>query len=298
MRSIFGLSPTKDEPYLTQVFSFLLESDRQFCHFLINDVFGLQLVGVVKEIIPEASVDSGRPDIVLVFENSVRIAVENKIGAGFTPNQLERYKSEFDYVILLYQYLSESEQVNFATKSLTWYSVYSITKKYVQNLSDDYDLINKFLLDQFIRYLEETNMAIEKVSWEILNGTKSLLNLFAQIKGAFEKLKGNSQIKNYGSPSSSSWYMGWKVTLGEDNDFSVYVLYHPLLIISGFQDLDDKWASTFKRIREIHPQWYWVDWWHLETLDISKNNFLCLSVDEQVITIIEFLERSIQKYFQ
>ena len=43
---------------------------------------------------------------------------------------------------------------------------------------------------------------------------------------------------------------------------------------------------------DAHPDWNWKGWWHLETLDISKNYFLCMSVDEQINVIIEFIERT------
>lgn len=297
MKSIFGLSSTKDEPYLTQVFSYLLESDRQFCNFLINDIFDLRLDTRVKEIVPEASADNGRPDIVLVCENSIRIAIENKIDASFTTNQLKRYKIEFEYVILIYKFLSEPEQVDFATKSISWYSICSKIREYVHDLNDKYDLINKYLLTQFVGYLEETNMAIEKVSWEIQNGTKSLLNLFSQIMEAFERLKGNKQIMKYKSAGSSSIYTGWEVTLDKEDSFSVYVFYDPLLVISSFYDVEDN-SSKFKRLGELYPSINWASYWHMETFDIGKNHFLCLSVDEQIGTIVEFLELSKQKYFQ
>ncbi len=297
MRSIFGLSTTKDEPYLTQVLSFLLDSDRQFCNFLINDIFGLRTVGGVKEIVPEASADSGRPDIVLICENSVRIAIENKIGAGFTPNQLERYKSEFEYVFLIYKYLSEPEQASYATKSFSWYNICTTTKKYVHNLPDCYDMINKYLLKEFISYLEETNMAAEKVTWEILNGTKSLLNLFTQMSEVFVRLRGNKQIMKHKSPPSAFGYTGWEVILDKEDSFYVYVIYDPLLIISVFYDDEDN-STKFKRLGELYPSINWANHWHMETFDISRNNYLCLSVDDQINSLVEFLERSIQKYFQ
>lgn len=196
MKSVFSLSPNIDEPYLTQVFAFILKSDNQFCSFLVSNIFGLKSTGEILDIIPESSADSGRPDIVIRCENE-RIAVENKIDAAFTINQIERYKTEFRYVFLIYRYLSEPAQANYATDSFTWYKIYSATKSYIQKLSDSYNVINKYLLKQFIAFLEETNMGAEKVSWEILDGTRSLFNLYTQILEALERLKGRKQIGKY-----------------------------------------------------------------------------------------------------
>ena len=295
MTSIFGLSSREDEPYLTQVFSFVLESDKRFCNFLIKDVFELPLAGEIKKIIPEASSESGRPDITLECENA-RIAIENKIGADFTDKQIERYKKEFEYVFLIYKLLNDPEQAGFATKSFTWYDIYSIMKKYIQNLSYSYDAINKYLLNQFIYFLEETNMGIEKVSWEILNGTKSLLNLTAEISEALTRLKGKQEILNYKWASSTAWYTGFQVLLGNNDSFNIYVYYNPLLVFTCFDDEED-WSPKFKRLIEVHSEVNWGrTYWHLDTLDISKNHFLCLSVDEQINTIVEFLERTKQKY--
>lgn len=248
------------------------------------------------DVIPESSADSGRPDIVIKCENEQRIAIENKIDAAFTVNQIERYKAEFKYVFLIYRYLSEPAQANYATDSFTWYKIYSATKSYIEQLPDNYNVINKYLLNQFLAHLEDTNMGAEKVSWEILEGTRSLFNLYTQIQEALERLKGRKLIGKYKMGGTGVWYVGWQLLLDKKEDFNVYVHHYPFRFFSGFYDKDD-WSSKYKRIREMYPDLNWVNWYFLDELDFNKTHFLCFSVDEQVNTIVEFLEHSIQKYW-
>ncbi|TET52011.1 MAG: hypothetical protein E3J53_04120, partial [Desulfobacteraceae bacterium] len=235
MNSIFSLRQTKDEPYLTQVFSFLLNSDEEFCNFLITNVFNVTSAGAVKTIEPERLSDSGRPDIAIKCENA-RIAIENKIGAEFTKDQVPRYQKDFDYVFLFYKFLKDRQQANFCTESFTWYKIYSEVKRYIKSLPHDYDLIDRFILNQFIKYLEESGMGIEKVSWEIINGTKSLFNLYPLMAESFERLVKANEIESCKMCGQSYWYYGWEVVIDEQDSFYVYLIYNPFNILTCFQD--------------------------------------------------------------
>jgi len=295
MNSIFSLSRIKDEPYLTQVFSFLLDSDRQFCNFLLENIFDLKNTGEVLQIIPEATTESGRPDIVIECEKT-RIAIEDKIGADFVGDQIKKYKRECQYVFLIYKYLTDPNQAKDATKYFTWHKIYSETKEYIESLPNNYGIIDRYLLEQFLQFLEETGMAMERVGWEIVNGAKSLLNLFAQITEAFERLKSMGQITDYSSWSATSSYNGWQVTIGNDALY-VYVCYFPLFVFSYFFDKEDR-SLEYKRVSEVHPELaFWErNSWHLGTLDIKETNFLCLTADKQIDAIVEFTKLSKQKY--
>lgn len=256
MKSVFALSPKKDEPYLTQVFSFLLNSDNKFCNYVIKNIFGLITAGNVFEITPEFAIEGGRPDIVIKCENE-RIAIENKIDANFTTNQIGNFKKEFSYVFLIYKYLSDPTQASLATNSFTWYRIYSAIKSYIQTLSDSYDVVNKYLLQQFITYLEETNRGVEQVSWAILDGTRALSNLYAQMTEALERFKGEQKIKRYGWAGSGALYTGWKLILDDKENFNVYVFYYPFRIFSAFYEQKD-WSSEYKPIGEIYPEITWL----------------------------------------
>ena len=174
MKSIFSLRRQKPEPYLTQVFAYILKRHRDYRNAILKECFNLTNMDENVNIIPEETTEEGRPDITICCKET-SIAIEIKIDAGFTPQQLQKYKDEYDQVFLIYSYLSEPDQLKYADKSFTWFEIYSFTKSFLDRIKND--PVGKFLIEEFKKYLEEINMSIEKVDQIIIPGSKSLFKI-------------------------------------------------------------------------------------------------------------------------
>jgi hypothetical protein len=87
------------------------------------------------------------------------------------------------------------------------------------------------------------------------------------------------------------------VALGDEDEFNVYVFYYPFRVFSVFWD-SEGWSSKYNQIVKIYPDLTWDNFYFLDTLDFGKTYFLCLSLDEQINTIVKFLESSKQHYFR
>ena len=75
---------------------------------------------------------------------------------------------------------------------------------------------DKYLIEQFLLFLKERGITMEKVTWEIINGSKAIYNLTQLIKSACEKLG----VPCVWITSTSSLYTGQWI----DNKLGAYFL--------------------------------------------------------------------------
>ena len=126
--------------------------------------------------------ENGQPDIIIDFSKNKRIAIENKISANFTLNQIENYcnNKNVEAVYLIYKTISDVKQACLAKKAISWSEVFLFAKKYLESMKDK-KTIEYFLFQNFCSYLKEEGLAMERVTWEILKGTEALQNLIDHI---------------------------------------------------------------------------------------------------------------------
>jgi hypothetical protein len=292
MQSIFSLRRQQDEPYLTQVFAFLLINNRDYCEAFVKDCLGHKEIGETIEVFPESTSGQGRADI-LIRTNNINLAIENKIDACFTPDQLKRYQVAFDKVFLIYRHLQDPKQSKYADKSLTWYQVYSFTKNFISK-NQQQDEVSKFILKHFQQYLEEINMSIEKVSSEIVEGSQSVINLSNQIIEALRRLKEQGIISKYGNkaPSSSEFYFSYSVTTKKNKDIIIYYYLKPLVVVVSFYDTK---KSNFKTVSGVHadlPSWD-EQFKFLSSFYPAKNNFFDKHIDQQIDYIADIIKAGV-----
>jgi uncharacterized protein YlzI (FlbEa/FlbD family) len=297
-KSIFSLKRDKEELYLTQVFAYLLSFDKDFCAAFLNKISGNEFNSTIEKIEAEVVMDTCQPDIVISLGDDKKIVIENKIDASFTTDQIQRYKnnSEVCAVYLLYRTLTDIDQANLADDAISWSEVFLFINQYIKTL-DNSDSVKKYLFDNFCLYLKEKGLAMEKVSWEIINGTRALQNLMEQIKIALQSFKKDKSIFNFKTvTNSTSSYTGWEVSLNKDESFAVYIQYSPTIIFSYFNDNYD-WSKKYKNISKEIPELNWGNNnWLLNILKIIDGCFLCSSVDDQFSMIKKFIADSIDQF--
>ncbi len=108
-------------------------------------------------------------------------------------NQIEKYQAIITFPKLnlnIYTIVLHSSTIDFKKNNpdfkqeILWHDIYNLIKNYISNNS-----VEQYLHKELIKFLEENRMAVPKVSYELVNGMQSLLNLYEQIEIVLEKLK-------------------------------------------------------------------------------------------------------------
>jgi hypothetical protein len=152
----------------------------------------------------QQSNSSGRNDVVIT-DDDVIIVFENKWDSQTYLEQLHRYDNELTNKSKQWRFLihltKDYEQIGatFANrfKKISWSELYNALKRV--------DPTDKYLRDQFLLFLEEGGIAMEKVSWEIVNGAKSIYSLIKIIDRACEELGFKSNWGTTSNDYTSQW---------------------------------------------------------------------------------------------
>ncbi|OQB73367.1 MAG: hypothetical protein BWX92_03380 [Deltaproteobacteria bacterium ADurb.Bin135] len=297
MSSIFnlGISKSEKETYLTRVFAYMLNKDPQFTKYVFKELFHRSIDQIIS-VIPEYTIPSGRrPDIVVhCIEDSKKkmIAIENKIAAGFTDNQIDEYKSEFgeNNVYLIYKYISDISQATGAAGQCSWYNIYHLSKLYSSSVSVE---PKKFLALEFKNYLEDIGMGIDVVKKDLLSGLESYNNLCRQIDLCMNELCTEKAIDSY-KLTGSIYYRNWVM---RKSNMQLTVTTVPFRVLTNIFSRGDLTTSNLKRVPDVIPDlssgWYYN--WFIDDFK-NINEFLEMSLEDQLSTLKNFIKGSIMKY--
>ena len=295
MKSIFSIRTKADEPYLTQVLSYVLDSDRRFCAFVLSEVFKLPAVERIVGVFPEQREAGDQPDIRIDCQAGnrlFRVAVENRIDAPFQLDQIPRYHDKFDHVVVLYNRLADPERGRMAHSLCSWATFCLRAREYLSGLDNNYNVVHRFQIEEFVCYLEEKGMGIGRVTWEIENGMRALMNLFDQVDEALGRLLEEGILSKKASAGAATRnYYGWKAIV-DDDEFYVYVIYSPPAVTAFFSDREKDWSQHFKPMGDVHPDLWGNGLYHIGTLPVGEGHFLCLAVDEQIEAMEDFVRRA------
>jgi PD-(D/E)XK nuclease superfamily/Phage integrase SAM-like domain len=295
MPSIFSLGrgDSLQETYLTKVFAFALNEVREYTKIVLQCAFSCDLGNCEIDCVKwEFQTGGERPDIVIEVNDRRKIAIENKIGACFTEEQISRYKKKYDSVFLVYRYISNIEQAKIADESSSWYNVYSETKNFLENPPMKINEVDQYLLKEFKKFLEENSMAIEPVKNNIMEGLCSLKNLYSEITASFEELKLSKGIKN-DSQSSTPFYTNWVLMDKKQSRIQCCLLYHPLRLFTYYEPsqgdliVDDNMIT--KKYPDIISDLGWRGIWYIISEFQFDGEFFQLPTEKQIARIGKFL---------
>ena len=190
MNSIFSLLWKRrdvSEDFRTEILCWVLRSlNRHSCLTEFFNKIGVQATIYNPKISTQETVSCGRFDIV-VRDSHTLIVFENKWDSPVDINQLVKYDNYLDSSGKITKYLihvtKDHKPVghNFKTAfvKLSWSKLY-------ESLSE-YRMSNE-IVHEFLNFLEEEGVAMQKVTWEIINGAKSVYSLTRIIVRACEEL--------------------------------------------------------------------------------------------------------------
>ncbi|MBU0534124.1 MAG: PD-(D/E)XK nuclease family protein [Candidatus Omnitrophica bacterium] len=216
-----------DENYLTESFVFLLNSllkhDPSACLDILrklcveNNEFNFYDDEAIS-ITTQKSTEKGRPDITISAPGK-KIYIEVKHDSGLGYQQIERYKAALEQskasirkVILLTRFAIDlDEEQGKPDKHVRWFEIYNWLLKVKVDSS-----INKYLIENFLKFLEVKKMSMQKITSEYINGIPVFRNLINMLGVAIESQKLKVE-------ASGGWrWMGFYFDKNNENFCGVY----------------------------------------------------------------------------
>jgi hypothetical protein len=280
----------RHEDFLTNSFiyllNYLLENERPLAIGLLNFICGENSEFTFKEnekvvITTQKFTSEGTPDIEIKSDEKC-IYVEVKHDSGLGKDQIERYKkalrkerAAIKKILLLTRFtvdLQEANQERVPDRHIRWYQIH----KFLENIEVK-DRVGKFLKDEFIKFLEVKQMAIQRVGWEYTNGIRAFLNLINMIETAIEELRIRVYQKTAGL-EQRGYYL-------EDKDEFCGIYYDEPDSVYIFL-----YASTLKPNDKNFPYTYYEqDKGVYFELSLEDTHFFALQKDEQFNKLKEFI---------
>lgn len=213
----------QDENFMTEAFVYLLQylqkHEPKVAARLLSQITNNHLKVKTEEcnditISTQVSTDQGRPDIEIKTSKSL-VYIEVKSESGLGVMQMKRYrtaleKSGYDdtYLCLLTKYSivkgSDGDHPDFF---LRWSNIYEFLSNIV--VTND---VSRYVLNQFMQFLESKGIVMEHVSWQLVEGVKSLHNLLNMLGKAIESnkiaskpLSGGKEYIGYYTDEKRNW---------------------------------------------------------------------------------------------
>ncbi len=262
-----------DENYLTEAFVYILqslyESDRDIFLKIIKRICvkGNEYNFLSDEkisITTQESNELGRPDIKITTPDKL-IYIEVKHDSPLGCAQIERYlqildssSSPIKKLILLTRFSIEfTEQQVRPYKNIRWFEIYN----WLSNMKPT-SIVNEYLVLSFLKFLEEKQMSVEKVTWEYMNGVPALKILMNMIAVAIE----STSLKIASKSAGWDW-MGYYI---ENKNYFCCIYYDSPLTLKFEVYKDKKTIKVF-------------------ALDFEKVCFFSLDKDRQLAEIVNFI---------
>lgn len=292
------------ENYLTEALVYLLnhllKNNKEFVSQVLSRICELNFEeGEQIDVSSQIDISIGILDMKIETDTKL-IYVENKIDASLGVDQirkyrehLERRKKEIKKVILVSKWETKYDDLNKPDKHLRWYEVHKILEQCQKKHQGEFSLVDQFLIDEFMSYMKEANMTIERVSWEFHNGVKSMLNLIEQIRLSLnnvgcivtDRSAGQQYNGFYFKIDKESQVKDWIGIFYYDNKNEISLDSIVFEVASVKIPATSRLEYPIDKDRFNNPSFLF---------NFEKNRFFCLSKDEQLETLERFLDVTIK----
>ncbi|MGD2159040.1 MAG: PD-(D/E)XK nuclease family protein [Anaerolineales bacterium] len=223
----------------------------------------------------QVTTEEGKPDIVIKEGNEKIVFIEVKHDSSLGLDQLERYyahleglQTEDKQLVLLTRSRHSVQETTLDPEKfhhVCWYEISGWLSE-----ADIHDDIAGYLVEQFLDFLKEKEMSMEKVTWEYIRGVPAMTNLVNMIATALSEIAPETGTQKTMGASWAGFYM--------EGIFIGFRYATPLMIV--FEN-DRGYNPTFKR-----------------DLSLEKAHFFSLSAGEQLECLIEFIQESLEELEQ
>lgn len=273
----------EEENYLTEalvlIIKTLIERQPDYSLKFLNSLCGLSKK-IEHENLPSISistqvaVDEGRLDIEIKLGSAMLTYIEVKHDACLGDRQLEYYKRKLDdsgvlstRLVLLTRSRASSQETTLGSDEyhhVCWYDIHGWLSEIITESEDG---VSRYLMEEFVRFLEGKQMSLEQIKWEYINGVPALVALGNMLEVAIlEAIPDVKLRKNAGG--------SWRGFNFEEEYFCGIRYDNPLLIVFENNNGD---SPTYKR-----------------DLDLEKSHFFSLNQaeGEQLECLIKFIQKA------
>lgn len=150
---------------------------------------------------------------------------------------------------------------------LKWADFYKLIETY-QGIDD----IENYLISEMKKYMEDKGMTIPKVSYELIKGMESLINLFSQLEIILE---GIPNAKSFGTEWLGYYIVingkkpGWVGTYYEGNRLAFE--HHDEKVVNYLKNNPNKFKGESKK-KNLYIAYF----------DFEDNHYFCLNAEDQL----------------
>lgn len=283
MRNLFAALAkypgTEAENYLTESFVFVLQQllsrEESAAHAFIERLIGVELFAgenspAVVQISTQVRVEGGIPDIEIRIPDELHAYIEVKHDAHLGFGQLEFYKSVVErsleptkVAILLTRSRSSSVETELAPDEyhhVCWYEVH----RWFSSLTTE-DPVLKFLIHDFISFLEAKRMSHQKIKWAYEEGVPALIDFTDMLESVIAEVVPDLKMTRTAGWSWRGFYLDSRVFIGIRYDDPTRLVF----------ENDSGNSPTFKR-----------------AFIFSEAHFFSLDAGEQFEVLAKFIEGS------
>ena len=307
--ALYTYASQQDENFTTEAFVHLLRHLQihepkiacAFLDFLTKERIRFEPNECLKlQIRTQWSFSGGTPDILIRGPDHF-VIVEVKVEAQPGVTQLDRYREQLKKqnerhtcLTLLSRYPVDSNEKVKADECVRWHGIGRLLDD--QNVAKVSEPVSAMLIRQFLEFLRERGMAMEKVGWELTRGVQALLSLMTLLEEAIDSSK---EIKNRGRLGGTG-HNGFDLSINGTRCWSGVYLSRPQVLVFEAYNLPEAAAQNAvagRIVRKNDP-----DFGHFEkqskgaskwvnTLDLESENvhFFALSPDNQQLRLEEFV---------
>lgn len=269
----------QEENFLTESLAYILEvlllREPLSLQHIFNLLAGLDVTIDQQElrIITQESTETGRPDLVLEQIKEFTVFVEIKHDSPLGVEQLEHYLEEltlrpgaYHQLVLLTRSRHSMRQTSLDPQEyrlVCWYQIAGLLSELPMT-----DPVPIYLVDEFLSFLEEKEMSMEKVEWEYIRGVPAMRHLANMLGTAIAETLPDMSVTKTAGWSWIGYYLA--------EDFFIGFRYNDNMQIVVENDRGNK--PSLKK-----------------TLNLEKSHFFALEAGEQLETLINFVSNATEE---
>lgn len=275
----------QEENFLTEalvsVLNVILEREKELGHDILGRISGELTKNWYKDamaitVTTQFTVEEGRPDILIELGIDKLIFIEVKHDSGLGVEQLERYHKYLGNLIekqtqlVLLTRSKHSVQETSLDVSLfhhvCWYEIGGWLSD-----ADVQDEVTQYLVDQFLDFLKEKEMSMERITWEYMEGVTAMINLANMLGTAIAETLPEEKTRR-----TAGWnWVGYYI--GDGTDIWIGIRYRePLIVVFENDNGNDPTYRNELYLPDVH--------------------FFSLTAGEQLECLIGFINSSLEEY--
>jgi hypothetical protein len=266
---------------------YLLQKDRKIREYFLKEINKEDHVDKVI-INSQVKVDKGRLDILLTDNKELYFIIENKVGASFRNKQIIDYKSAFPKAVVLTLTKPSAEfddNIGNPDRKMYW----PVFAKFLEDNINCFSAEIREIVNEFLKFLKEEKMAINKVGWAMVDGLREKENLLNMVELILESFKAKGELVKKTRKSVGGYWdvFNYKVAKSMAETDIIFIhrdvtLYFRLLDKTGKYKGFESYPFD-KRFKIV------------DKFDFRKEHFFPLDASEQEGILSKFIADAIKK---